>query len=415
MPTTASPLQYLTRAEVAKMSVEQLDNITSQRYSFKMQDGDTAALEIYQDIDAFWGYGLSLLTRQIYNTTATHLIVRIHSNGGDAPEAIAIGNVLRGFPGEVTAVVAGMAASAATIILVRGGKTRVQMAKNTFLMIHDPIISASGSASAVRAAGDAGDEMKNQIVKIYVDKIEANGKLVNGSRAETEALISKYMTDTKFFSADQALEVGLIDEIVDEVPFLNAENASYYTSYYSDFWDKLPQGVVNMLNQFSNKKPTKMKGSKFKNFLTQIKALVEAQSATDDETRETTLPEQEEEVPASDEAGEVEELEKAKALLKSKGYAVEEAKPEATPAPKPVAATNTAKPVIQNNGNDELISTLKDLLKEMAEEEEDDQAGAPSGGAKSPDKSGIRNYSANNPQRAKQWGNMANLLRKGGF
>src|SRR5580704_13345261 len=70
--------------------------------------------------------------------------VHISSVGGSAFDAIAIYDLLKKYPGNVTTYIDALAASAASIVAM-GGKT-VVMSKYALLMIHKPMVGSGGNA-----------------------------------------------------------------------------------------------------------------------------------------------------------------------------------------------------------------------------------------------------------------------------
>lgn len=80
------------------------------------------------------------------------VVVDVNSPGGDFFEGLAIYNLLREHPHEVTVRVLGIAASAAAVIAMAGD--RIEIARAGFLMIHNTWIMAMGDRNAlVEAAG----------------------------------------------------------------------------------------------------------------------------------------------------------------------------------------------------------------------------------------------------------------------
>src|SRR6201996_9729175 len=69
--------------------------------------------------------------------------VHISSVGGSAFDAIAIYDLLKKYPGNVTTYIDALAASAASIVAM-GGKSIV-MSKYALLMIHKPMVGSGGN------------------------------------------------------------------------------------------------------------------------------------------------------------------------------------------------------------------------------------------------------------------------------
>ena len=122
----------------------------------------------------------------------------INSQGGDMFEGIAIYNILKDHPHEVTVKIIGLAASAASIIAMAGDK--ILMGDASFLMIHNAWALVAGDKNELRKTADIFDMFDEEIAKLYVKK--TNKKLNE---------IVKMMNEETFMGADAALESGFID------------------------------------------------------------------------------------------------------------------------------------------------------------------------------------------------------------
>jgi ATP-dependent protease ClpP protease subunit len=126
--------------------------------------------------------------------------LHINSPGGEVWEGVAILNALRRHPATVTAVVDGLAASAASFIAV--GCDRTIMGRNTQMMIHDAWGIGIGPAADMRDLADRLDKLSNNIASMYADK--AGGELA-GWR--------DLMLAETWYDADEAVTAGLADEV----------------------------------------------------------------------------------------------------------------------------------------------------------------------------------------------------------
>ncbi|WCZ36054.1 head maturation protease, ClpP-related [Corynebacterium heidelbergense] len=163
-----------------------------------------AELFVYGEIG--WETDAYAIAREVSSLDVSELSVRIHSPGGDVYDGLAIMNALKAHPAHVTAVVEGLAASAASFIAV-GGADRVVMRPGSELMIHDAMTIALGNAEDLgKALGDL-DRVSNTLAEIYAAKAGTPADMWREAmRAET------------WFTADEAVEAGLADEVssVDE-------------------------------------------------------------------------------------------------------------------------------------------------------------------------------------------------------
>jgi ATP-dependent Clp protease protease subunit len=128
--------------------------------------------------------------------------VRVNSPGGSVDEAVAAVENLRRHSGEVTVSVDALAASAATLFLVSGFK--VTAAPRAMVMIHQPHTIAIGDAASMRKTADILDKYSETLVDAYAAKMDA-------SRDEILAMVA----EETWFTAKEALAIGLVDEVVD--------------------------------------------------------------------------------------------------------------------------------------------------------------------------------------------------------
>lgn len=129
--------------------------------------------------------------------------LRINSPGGDVYEGLAIMNALRSHPATVTAVVEGLAASAASFIAV-GGADRVVVRPTAELMIHEAMSFIGGNAADMSR------------VMADLDRISANLSTVYAERAGGDpAEWRELMRAETWFSAEEAVAAGLADAVED--------------------------------------------------------------------------------------------------------------------------------------------------------------------------------------------------------
>ena len=134
------------------------------------------------------------------------LTLRINSSGGSVFAAHAIHNLIKSYEGPVTAVIDGIAASAATIIALAAGK--VVMPSNSMMMIHDPMIGLNGyhNEEDLEDYLNALKKIKESIVSAYLGR----------SKLSAEAL-SKMMKASTWLTAKECLDMGFADEIAGKV------------------------------------------------------------------------------------------------------------------------------------------------------------------------------------------------------
>jgi ATP-dependent protease ClpP protease subunit len=127
----------------------------------------------------------------------------INSYGGDAFIGIDICNTLKGHKGNVTVTITGIAASAASVICMGADKIRAHA--NTMLMVHNAQTIAAGDAKKLRKAADNVEKVSQAVLKSYTNRVD-------------EAKMKKLLDEETYLTAEEALTLGLIDEIIDADP-----------------------------------------------------------------------------------------------------------------------------------------------------------------------------------------------------
>lgn len=130
------------------------------------------------------------------------VVVNINSPGGDIFEAATIYNLLAQHKGNVTVNILGLAASAASVIAMAGDT--IKISRIGFLMIHNAWSIVMGNKDDLRSAADALEKFDESILAAYSSRATAG-----------EKKIAKMMEDETWIGADDALEYGFADEIIE--------------------------------------------------------------------------------------------------------------------------------------------------------------------------------------------------------
>jgi ATP-dependent Clp endopeptidase proteolytic subunit ClpP len=202
--------------------------MASNWYDFKAS-ADTAEgdLYLYGEVGG-WGASASEFIAELASRKDQHINLHIHSPGGSVFEGHAIFNALRNHPGGVTTMVDGIAASMASVIAMAGKP--VKIASNGFLMIHNPWSQAAGGSEEMRKQADVLDKLKDSLVKIYADK-----------SGMSEEDISAAMDAETWFSAQEAVDFGLADEVFEGMKAAAKIDLSAISA-------KAPSGVFQFAN-----------------------------------------------------------------------------------------------------------------------------------------------------------------------
>lgn len=153
--------------------------------------------------DVGWDITADKVATEIAKADGEDLTIALNSNGGDVYEGIAVMNALRSYKGQVTIIIEGLAASAASFIAV-GGADRIVMRPTAELMIHEAWTDAWGNASDLTKKAADLERISANLAGIYADK-------AGGDAAEWRA----QMQAETWFTAQEALDAGLVDAVED--------------------------------------------------------------------------------------------------------------------------------------------------------------------------------------------------------
>lgn len=152
--------------------------------------------------------------KQLYDAGGQDVLINISSSGGSIMEGIAISEMIALYHGKSTTRGIGIVASAATIILMAGKKK--EMTKNSFFMIHNSWGGVEGNATELEKTVMLLKMYDDQMAQIYTAQLESKGKLMDDDKEKTLEEVKKMMAAETWLTADEALEMGFIDAIVDE-------------------------------------------------------------------------------------------------------------------------------------------------------------------------------------------------------
>ena len=127
----------------------------------------------------------------------------INSPGGVITSGMAIYDTMQYIKPEVSTICIGMAASMASFLLAAGAKGKRYALPNSEIMIHQPLGGMQGQASDLKIHAEHILKIRDKMNRILA--------------ANTGQRLSKIEKDTdrdNFLTAQEALEYGLIDQIV---------------------------------------------------------------------------------------------------------------------------------------------------------------------------------------------------------
>lgn len=130
----------------------------------------------------------------------------INSPGGVVTAGMAIYDTMNYIKPDVVTIVMGQAASMGSLLAQSGAKGKRFMLPNARHMIHQPLGGAQGQASDIQIRANEIIRIKRELTEIYVK---------HNSKGKTYDDFEHAMDRDNFLSSQQALDWGLIDEIIE--------------------------------------------------------------------------------------------------------------------------------------------------------------------------------------------------------
>ena len=159
------------------------------------------------------GHSASLVCAQLLFLEADNpdkdISLYINSPGGSVTAGMAIYDTMQFIKPDVMTIVMGQAASMGSLLASAGAKGKRYILPNARHMIHQPSGGARGQATDMEIQVKEILEMKKNLTNIYVK---------HNSAGKTYEELAKDMERDFFMSATQALEYGLVDQVLDKRP-----------------------------------------------------------------------------------------------------------------------------------------------------------------------------------------------------
>jgi len=128
----------------------------------------------------------------------------INSPGGSVISGLAIFDAMQLIKSEVITINLGLAASMGSFILAAGSKGKRLALPSSRIMIHQPMGGAQGQAQDIKVEAAQIMRIRDNLVKMY--------SMFTG---QTTEVITAALDRDNFLSAQEALEFGLIDRILE--------------------------------------------------------------------------------------------------------------------------------------------------------------------------------------------------------
>lgn len=133
----------------------------------------------------------------------TDINLYINSPGGMVTAGLAIYDTMNYVRPDISTICVGQAASMGALLLSSGTKGKRYALPSAEIMIHQPLGGAQGQASDIKIQADLIQETKKRLTRILAHN---TGQSIKKVEADTDR--------DKFMFAEQAIEYGLIDNIL---------------------------------------------------------------------------------------------------------------------------------------------------------------------------------------------------------
>lgn len=173
---------------------------------YRIENADKGLTDVYiYEMIGDWGVSAQQFVNDLRAVTSSSIALHVNSEGGEVFDGLAIYESLVRHPADVTAHVEGIAASAASFIVMAAN--RIVMAPRARMMIHDASGIVMGNSRDMIAMAQLLDDLSNTIADIYAER--------GGSRAQWRQAMQAASggPDGSWYDAQQAVDAGLADEI----------------------------------------------------------------------------------------------------------------------------------------------------------------------------------------------------------
>ena len=133
------------------------------------------------------------------------IFLYINSPGGSVTAGMAIYDTMNYITCDVCTVCIGMAASMGAFLLSSGAKGKRFSLPNSEIMIHQPLGGASGQATDIKIQADLILRTRDRLNRILAKN---TGKTIEEIARDTER--------DNYMEADEAMQYGLIDKVIDK-------------------------------------------------------------------------------------------------------------------------------------------------------------------------------------------------------
>lgn len=196
---------YLKKVDDSPMKKIQL-NKNHPFTMFASNHGQTLDLYLYGTIGN-WENSLSAFLEQMRGyENAAFINLYISTAGGYFEDALPMFNILKQHPAEKTVIVMGQAWSWGSYMMLVASPGKLKATNNSTFMIHRPETWTDGNVDELQEAINMLLTHEKSVIPEYQARLQL----------DYDAVL-QLMSDETWYSAQEALDAGLIDEIVDPI------------------------------------------------------------------------------------------------------------------------------------------------------------------------------------------------------
>lgn len=175
-------------------------------FNIQPQAGANGEIDIFVfDEIGTWGVGADKVIAEIQALKPLRINLHVNSPGGSIVDGLAIYNYLRAHSAPVTVYIDSMAASIAGVIAMAGDE--IVMAEASLLHMHLPGINGYISEKV-----DGLEELT-----VALRKMDQVIRGIYKKRGATDEQLEEWMSGETYFTAAEALSLGLVDRVEDRV------------------------------------------------------------------------------------------------------------------------------------------------------------------------------------------------------
>ncbi|NHN55781.1 peptidase [Calidifontibacter sp. DB0510] len=165
----------------------------------------TARVYLYAEIGGWFGVLAEDFAAEVNALEVDQIHLHVNSPGGSAFDGLAMANVLRQHDAKVIAHVDGLAASAASLVIL--GADEIVMEPGSQLMVHDAWAACIGNAADMTKTASILDKLCTDMAGLYAVR-------AGGTPQEWRAV----MLEETWYTATEAVDAGLADRVSADAP-----------------------------------------------------------------------------------------------------------------------------------------------------------------------------------------------------